>query len=174
MDTKLVLLMRGLPSCGKSHTARRLAGADGVVLETDQYFYTQVGDDPGSYDYREELLADARQWNLNRFRDALSHAVTPIVVDRGNGLNRESREYVVAAQEQGYDVELREPDSPWWGELRVLLKYKKHVAPELFDQWAEALAARSRGTHRVPVKTIRRWMNSWRSGLTVDDILNAG
>ena len=107
MDTKLVLLMRGLPSCGKSHTARRLAGADGVVLETDQYFYTQVGDDPGSYDYSEELLADARKWNLNRFRDALSHGVTPIVVDRGNGLNRESREYVVAAHEQGYEVELR-------------------------------------------------------------------
>lgn len=53
---KTVYLMRGLPGCGKSHRAQRLAGAEGVVLETDQYFYTQVGDDPVRYDYREELL----------------------------------------------------------------------------------------------------------------------
>lgn len=171
METKTVLLMRGLPSCGKSHTARRLAGPNGIVLETDQYFYTQVGEDPGSYDYSEEMLDDARQWNLNRFDNALAHEVSPIVVDRGNGLNAESRAYVVKARAHGYHVELREPDSPWWIELRVLLKYKQYVSPELFDQWAEALAKRSRETHRVPAKTIRRWMQSWRSGLTIDDIL---
>ena len=54
VSAKMVYLMRGLPACGKSHRARRLAGPDGVVLETDAYFYTQVGDDPASYDYRDE------------------------------------------------------------------------------------------------------------------------
>ena len=62
MQGLVVYLMRGLPACGKSHRARRLAGADGVVLETDQYFYTQVGEDPGHYDYDKELLPRARQW----------------------------------------------------------------------------------------------------------------
>lgn len=52
--------MRGLPACGKSHTARRLAGEQGIMLETDQYFYTHVGDDPTSYDYSEALLPAAR------------------------------------------------------------------------------------------------------------------
>ncbi len=50
MTTNIVYLMRGLPGCGKSHMANRLAGSDGVVLETDQYFYTQVGDNELSYD----------------------------------------------------------------------------------------------------------------------------
>lgn len=173
MSELVVYLMRALPSCGKSHMARVLAGRDGVVLETDQYFYTQVGDDPGCYDYSDGRLSDARQWNLNRFRDALAHQISPIVVDRGNGLNPETRQYVVQARERGYDVQLREPDSPWWQELRVLLKYKQHVSPELFEQWAKALATRSRDTHRVPIETIQRWMQSWQSDLTVNDILSS-
>jgi hypothetical protein len=40
---RIVYLMRGLPSCGKSHRSKQLAGAQGVICETDQFFYTQVG-----------------------------------------------------------------------------------------------------------------------------------
>ena len=171
-ETKKVFLMRGLPACGKSHLARRLCGDSGVVLETDQYFYTQVGDDPASYDYSDALLPEARKWNLARFREAIARGVSPIIVDRGNGLNPETREYAMDAVQHGYEVELTEPDSPWWGELRVLLKYKQFVADELFDAWARKLADATRDTHRVPASTIRHWMSRWRHDLTVDDILN--
>ena len=94
------------------------------------------------------------------------------MVDRGNGLNPETREYAVHAVEHGYRVELAEPDSPWWQELRVLLKYKQYVADELFDAWAQKLADASLDTHRVPASTIRRWMAHWRHGITVRDILD--
>ncbi|HQX51737.1 MAG TPA: AAA family ATPase [Planctomycetaceae bacterium] len=171
-NARQVYLMRGLPGCGKSHRARRLAGDQGIVLETDQYFYTQVGDDPASYDYSEELLPKARGWNLGRLRDAIAQGISPIVVDRGNGRNPESREYAVCAVEQGYRVELAEPDSPWWQELRVLLKYKQYVADELFDAWARKLADATRDGHRVPSATIRHWMSRWRHDLTVEQILN--
>ena len=170
--SKQVYLMRGLPACGKSHKARRLAGDRGIVLETDQYFYTQTGDDPASYDYSQELLPRAREWNFARFREAVASEMSPIVVDRGNGLNPETREYAVYAVERGYRVELAEPDSSWWQELRVLLKYKQYVADELFDAWAQKLASATRDTHRVPVATIRHWMSRWRADLTVGDILN--
>lgn len=171
-SAKQVYLMRGLPACGKSHRARRLAGDHGVVLETDQYFYTQVGDDPAKYDYSDELLPTARQWNFARFRAAIARTISPIVVDRGNGLNPETREYAVYAVEHGYQVELAEPDSAWWLELRVLLKYKQHITSELFDAWAKKLADATRHTHRVPTATIRSWMNTWRCDLTVDDIFD--
>ncbi len=171
---QLVYLMRGLPACGKSYTARRLAGTAGVVLETDEYFYTQVGNDPASYDYSDELLPVARQWNLARFRDAISQGLSPIVVDRGNGLNPETREYAAYAVEHGYDVELAEPESPWWQELRVLLKYRQFVDDKLFDDWAKKLADMTRDMHCVPRSTIRHWMSHWRHDLTVEDILNAG
>lgn len=169
---KTVYLMRGLPACGKSYTATRLAGSNGIVLATDQYFYTEVGDDAASYDYHEELLAEARRWNLARFRDAIAREISPIVVDRGNGLNSETREYAAYAVERGYEVELREPDSPWWQELKVLLKYRKHVSSELLDAWAKRLADATRQTHRVPTATIRRWMKQWRYDITIQDILD--
>ena len=172
MTSKRVYLMRGLPACGKSHMALRLAGSDGIVLETDQYFYTQVGDDPGVYDYCAELLPAARRWNFNRYREAIAHAISPIVVDRGNGLNPETREYAVYAAEHHYGIELCEPDSPWWQELRVLLKYKQYVADEVFDAWAKRLADATRDTHRVPSATIRHWMSRWQPDLTVEEILN--
>ena len=71
MTDRVVYLMRGLPSCGKSATARTLIQSGGIVLETDEYFYTQVGDDPTHYDFSEALLPAARRWNFERFQQAV-------------------------------------------------------------------------------------------------------
>ncbi|MGI9473369.1 MAG: AAA family ATPase [Rubripirellula sp.] len=163
--------MRGLPACGKSHRARQLAGPDGVVLETDQYFYTEVGFDRRKYDYDTALLPAARQWNFDRFCRAIAEDVSPIVVDRGNGLNAETKRYAVHAATHGYLAELSEPDSSWWHELRVLLKYREYVDDRLFDAWAEQLADATKETHRVPSATIRHWMARWRHDLTMEEIL---
>jgi hypothetical protein len=161
--------MRGLPACGKSHTARQLAGDSGVVLETDEYFVTEVGD-PDEYSWDYDLLDDAREWNFRRFRKAIDDSQTPIVVDRGNGLNSDTKEYAQYAVECGYRVELREPDSPWWNEIRVLLKYRP-ATNELLDEWASELERISEDIHRVDYKTIRRWMHHWADDLDIDEIL---
>jgi hypothetical protein len=168
---KIVYLMRGLPCCGKSHTARRLAGETGVICETDAYFHSHVGSDPAKYDYKKELLPLARQWNFERFRQAVEAGRSPIIVDRGNSLNLESHQYARLASDHGYRVELAEPDSPWWQEIRVLLKYKPVTRPVLYS-WAKKLAEMSGTHHRVPESTIRRWMDHWRWDVTIDDILN--
>ncbi len=167
---KIVYLMRGLPSCGKSRRARELAGTMGVVCETDDFFYSQVGDRADKYDYDADRQQEARDWNYGRFIDAVDCGVTPIVVDRGNGLNFETQRYARYAVDRGYTVLLAEPDSPWWQEIRVLLKYKEHTQPVL-DDWADALAKKNRSTHRTPARTIRRWMKHWNSNVTVDAIL---
>ncbi|MFT4560059.1 MAG: hypothetical protein ACI93T_001330 [Porticoccaceae bacterium] len=77
---------------------------------------------------------------------------------------------MILADHYRYQVELREPESPWWQELRVLLKYREFIDGRLFDDWAEELARRSRATHRVPASTIRRWMSTWRADITVEHI----
>jgi hypothetical protein len=169
---KIIYLMRGLPSSGKSHTARKLAGEGGIVLETDEYFFTQVGEDPTKYDYEPELLEEARRWNFERFKEAVGNGITPIVVDRGNGLNLSTQIYARHAVDHGYEVELKEPESEWWQELRVLLKYKPVTRPLLL-QWADILARMSRSSHRVPAAVIRRRMEKWKSDLTVSDILDS-
>jgi len=45
------------------------------------------------------------------------------------------------------------------------------VTDELFDQWAEALAAKTSTNHRVSGSTIRLWMSHWRHDVTVEQIL---
>ena len=171
MNSKVVYLMRGLPSCGKSRTARSLAGQTGVVCETDEYFYSQVGDDPTRYDYREDLLGAAQEWNLERFRKALEAGATPIIVDRGNGLSVKSQIYARLAVNHGYRVELKEPESPWWQEIRLLLEDKAGNRA-LLDAWAQRLSAMSQTRHRVPVSVIRHRMEKWKCDLTVEEILN--
>ncbi len=170
MDS-ICYLMRGLPSTGKTHTARRLAGDTGTVCETDEFFYTEVGTDPAVYDFDLDLMSEARAWNFDRFRAAVDKGVSPIVVDRGNGLTLESRRYAVYAQERGYKVELAEPDSSWWAEIRVLLKYRQHTLPVL-RAWAKRLAEMSMKTHGVPPEEIWSRMQNWRHGLCIEDILN--
>jgi len=171
MSDKLVYLMRGLPACGKSHMARRIAGSGGVVLETDHYFYSEVGDDPGVYNYDDRLLPFARDWNYVRFQQAVTQGVSPIVVDRGNGRNAETRRYVEWAVKNGYTVELKEPDSEWWQEIREPLKSRQLNWP-ILEEWADRLAELSKASHRVPAKTIREWMVGWKHDLTVDEILS--
>lgn len=168
---KVVYLMRGLPSCGKSRRARELAGAMGLVCETDEFFFTRVGDRADKYDYDADRQQEARDWNFRRFTDAVDGGVTPIAVDRGNGLNLETQRYARYAVDGGYKVLLAEPDSPWWQEIRVLLKYKEHTQSVL-DDWADELAKKNRSTHRTPSRTIRHWMKNWNPNITVDAILN--
>jgi hypothetical protein len=106
-------------------------------------------------------------------KDAITRGISPIVIDRGNGLNSETREFALYATENGYQVQLVEPDSSWWLELRVLLKYKEFVSEVLFDEWAEKLSAITKDSHRVPASTIRGWMKHWRHDLTVQQILDS-
>ena len=168
---KIVYLMRGLPSCGKSTTAKKIVGNTGIICETDEYFYKHVGDDPNVYTYDDNLMDAARAWNLARFKQAVDEGISPIVVDRGNSLSIESKDYAVYAIERGYRVELKEPESEWWQEIRVLLKYKNLTRPALYE-WAERLAQMNQSTHRTSVRTIKRWMDNWRWDVTIQDILN--
>lgn len=173
MTGRIVYLMRGLPSSGKSFTAHHLAGDAGVVCETDAYFCSEVGNDPNAYDFDRSLVDLAGRWNFERFARAVDEAVTPIVVDRGNGLSLTTQVYARYALDSGYEVVLSEPTSPWWSEIRVLLMYRKLTRPVL-DRWAERLAEISRSTHRVPAKEIRRLMDKWKHDLTIADIRNYG
>ncbi len=170
-NRKLVYLMRGLPSSGKSYTASQLVRKRGVICETEQYFYTEVGNDPTKFDYKPELMEIAREWNFGKFKQAIAEEISPIVVDRGNGLNQETKRYAQYAVEHSYKVELKEPDSLWWQEIRVLLKHKEYTWP-ILEVWAKELEKMSRSTHRVPSSVFLSRMKSWKWDLTVEDILN--
>ena len=164
--------MRGLPSCGKTTAAKRIVEQGGEAFEFDEYFYTQVGSDPRRYDWSRSKLPEARTWNIQRVRDALDRGVSPVVFDDDNRTGYTTHACVTHALARGYEIDFREPDSPWWPTIRALLDDAKANASEL-QRWAEKLAVLSRGTHQVPVESFLRRMKRWRPELTVEDILAA-
>lgn len=72
---RVVYLIRGLPSCGKSHRSQQLVGSTGVICEADQFFYTQVGQNSMDCTYDASRLQEARDWNFQRFILAIDQGV---------------------------------------------------------------------------------------------------
>lgn len=163
--SRLLLLLRGLPSSGKSTRARELVAEAGVVFEFDEYFTTRQG-----FEWSSAHLDDAREWHVERVQSALEQGLSPIVLDDDNGLGRTTRRCVRLALAQGYRIEFREPSSPWWQEIRRLLA-DKHANRANLERWAAKLAGLNRSTHRVSAASILRRMQRWQTSLTVEALV---
>lgn len=67
MDSeKKLILMRGLPGSGKSTLAKKLAGANGVVYSTDDFFMVK-----GEYVYDSSKIGEYHNRNLERTIEAM-------------------------------------------------------------------------------------------------------
>lgn len=168
-DKRLVLMI-GLPSCGKTTKSRAMVRPGEALFEFDQFFYTEVGTDPEIYDWTRSLMGDAKRWNLERITEALDEGVSRVIVDSDNQAHAYTKLYVEHAVRLGYEVEFCEPDTIWWQEIRTLLRDKEKNAEQL-DRWAQKLSHMSRGTHRVGVATFRRRIRHWIPDITVEHIL---
>lgn len=101
-----LIIMRGVPGAGKSTKAKSLVG-QGVIHSTDDVIES-------SGDYREFFakmiankdfspLSRAHSTNLKNAIQSMKNGVTPVIVDNTNLGQNESKSYVVAALEMGYD-----------------------------------------------------------------------
>lgn len=172
MSKKLVI-MRGLPWCGKSYTAKEIAGDVGVVYSTDDYFYTMVDPwNPTEYNFVPRYLAYAHKWNFMRATFDINVGHPLVIIDNTNTTASEPKKYVEYALCQDYEIEIREPTSDRWKEIRELLQRKKECKKEL-RAWAAKLAEGSLQTHKVPQFAIEKMMWRWQNDLTLDQILEA-
>lgn len=143
---KLLIIMRGIPGSGKSTLAKQL-GKNGVVYSTDDFFINSQGE----YVFNPSLLGKNHELNVNRTKEAMIQGVSPIVVDNTNINARAIKPYVYLANELGYRVEFREPETPW-----------------KFD--AEELAKRN--THNVPLASIQNMIKNFDHSLTPENVLD--
>jgi predicted kinase len=146
-QSKIMYIMRGLPGSGKSTKAKNLAGDNGIVLSTDDFFTID-----GKYKYDPAMIGEAHFWNEMRAQEAIRNNISPIVIDNTSVEAWESKKYVQMGTKTGYDIRIEEADTDWAFNPEELSK---------------------RNTHEVPQGNIERMLEKWHPDLTVDDILSS-
>ncbi len=154
---KELIIMRGVPSSGKSYLATELAGETGSVFSADDY---HLDPKTGKYNWKPQNVSAAHKWNHKRVVDAINEDVSSVVIDNTNVKLWELKKLkpiVKLAQKNGYDVRIEEPNPNW---------YHWDTA---FD--AEALFERNKESHNVPLTSIQKMIDNYHHDVTIDDIL---
>ena len=174
MDGKTLIIMRGLPYSGKSYRAKELAGETGQIFSTDEFWYVvNKPEKPDEYSFNQRFLEQAHKWNQLRAQRRIDMGDPLIVIDNTNTTTKEfCCSYARYAHWQDYQIKIEEPTSPWWLEIRELLKNKR-TNKKVLKEWAIKLADGSQATHRVPVFAIERMMWRWECDLVVEDVLES-
>lgn len=126
---KILILMRGCPGSGKSFLARNIitffeGDPKDHVFSTDDFFVKRNG-----YFFDASSLQDAHQWNQRRVLERLREGRSPIIVDNTNTQMWEMLVYASNAINNGYIIEILEPDTPWFKKADELAKKTEHQVP---------------------------------------------
>lgn len=152
--SRILILMRGAPGSGKSHLAQKIIemtiGGTYVnfrthICSTDDYFMSR-----GKYYFNKHNLSEAHAWNQNRARLAMHQGLSPIVIDNTNIEIWEMEPYVRNAVQNGYLIEVVEPNTSWARKPNVLAR---------------------RNVHNVPIQSIRRMLDNYENDVTGDMLL---
>ncbi|WP_394130050.1 ATP-binding protein [Shewanella maritima] len=134
-NTKLAIIMRGLPGSGKSYWVRQYL--ESLELEqtlhikqygyfsTDTYFYVD-----GSYSFNAKRLSEYHQLNLTGFIQAMANGEPTVICDNTNTCNWEYLAYETAAKALGYQVRVVVIGQPKDSEhQRLCAQRNKHNVP---------------------------------------------
>lgn len=129
---KIAYIMRGVPGSGKSTAARLLAGSEGVIHSTDDYFMVD-----GIYCFDPRQLKAYHEANYQAFCNSLTLGKQPVICDNTNTQRWQFARYAESARQAGYIV------------AYITMK---HPDPQ---------KAANRNVHKVPEGVIRRMIDTW-------------
>jgi predicted kinase len=167
-NLNVLVLMRGLPSCGKSYRAKELAGDTGLIFSADNFFGTT----------KEEYCAN---WNVKKLhvahsvcqrkvRESMQRQLPLVIVDNTNTRIAEMMPYFDMAVQYKYRVQVEEPTSPWWlNDIAPYLLDKKANLDKI-EEAARFLTKKSEETHCVPYDSILKMLNRYQTQVTFDDL----
>lgn len=155
---KNLILMLGVPGCGKSYTVNQLCEQveDTVVASADDFFDAL----PGGYkvNWKASLLHIAHSKCRSKAEEAMEAGVSQVIIDNTNLRIKDVKPYVNKALECGYEIKVVEPSSPWWKEIRAGLL--DNPTDKQFEDWATILTEKN--LHGVPHETLVRMLKSWK------------
>lgn len=88
---KILYIVRGLPGSGKSTKAKALAGEQGLIYSTDDFFVVN-----GKYVYDAKMIPEYHAKNIERTVKAILQGKPVIVIDNTNIKLWEMKKYVLA------------------------------------------------------------------------------
>ena len=148
---KKFYILRGLPGSGKSTLAKKLAGLQGQIFSTDDYWFLS---DSNTYNFDIKKLGEAHQWNQRRSLSAFNANIPIIIIDNTNTTVKEMKGYIShidKAKEKGYTVSIEEPKTDWAFNIDVLCE---------------------KNTHNVPRHVIEAMVKRYEKDVKIEDILN--
>jgi energy-coupling factor transporter ATP-binding protein EcfA2 len=123
--SKKITLLRGAPGSGKSTLAKKIAArAGGLIVSADEFLVSDHG-----YNWSPALAVHAHRGCQRTVEAAMRAGVRRIVVDNTNLLPPAARPYVLLAERHGYQVEVRQPDTPWMLDPAALFTHGTHAVP---------------------------------------------
>lgn len=168
-NDKVLKLMRGVPSCGKSRRARELAGDDpSVIFSADAFF----GDSYEQYraTWTPQKAFEAHKECRKNTRMAMQRQQKLVIVDNTNTMIREMSIYFGMAVQYQYRVDIEEPTSPWWvNDIEPYLMNKEANRKHLEKQ-CELLWEKNKETHGVPLENIKKMLFRYQPRVTFNDL----
>ena len=153
---KNVTILRGPSGCGKSSHIKGVLknqsyskiDASYKIVSADNFFMQD-----GEYKFDVTQLKQAHQsCRLSAFKSVYNNCPL-VIIDNTNVTMFEMKAYktiVLKALENGYDVQIKEPQTFWAFDVNELVK---------------------RNNHDVTIEIIERRLKKWVKNITVDDII---
>ncbi|XP_060865115.1 NEDD4-binding protein 2 isoform X2 [Metopolophium dirhodum] len=150
---KVLVLMRGCPGSGKSYQATNIlnscyknANIDDFIFSADKFFTKKYN---GQYCFNRTKLSEAHEWAFQKFQTAIRLEVTPVIVDNTNCEVWEMENYTKVAVNNGYWIEIVEPNTEWaWDRMEL---FKKNVHSVSYDSISSSIR---RYEHNINVDSL--------------------
>lgn len=171
-NKKVLVLMRGLPSSGKSTRAKELSGGDDTIICSADSFFGKTNEEYVK-NWCIEQLGNAHNLCRKNAKMLMQRQVPLVIVDNTNTVFREMMPYFDMAVQYQYNVRVEEPTSPWWVEQIAPYLVEKEKNRKHLEKMCQFLVAKSAETHQVPLASMLKMMFRFVPNVTFNDLANA-
>lgn len=171
-NNKVLVLMRGLPSSGKSTRAKELSGGDDTIICSADDFFGETNEEYVK-NWCIEQLGNAHNWCRKNAKMLMQRQVPLVIVDNTNTVFREMMPYFDMAVQYQYNVRVEEPTSPWWVEQIAPYLVEKEKNRKHLEKMCQFLVAKNAETHQVPLASMLKMMFRFAPNVTFDDLARA-
>jgi len=152
---KVMVIMRGCAGSGKSYQATNIlnlcyknANVDEFIFSADKFF---INKRTGQYHYNRKNLTYAHNCAYEKAQIAVQREITPVIIDNTNTQAWEMENYIILAVNNGYWIEIIEPNTEW--------------------AW-DGIELSKRNIHTVPYNCIMLALNRYERNITLDYLLD--